>query len=172
MPDLQSGHRRAVRKDGAADTVSQDAWGGDCPGSPTFPAVDVHIGAADPSVPDVYQGLGGAGGADGNVNQLQAWAGVRLREGQHGFIVPQRFNALPPGRTCWCVGKVVQKTRLSPQLVLQGVDGILRGEQVCSGHFPVTLDGLDPSILTDQCHQLIAFCRTNFSWSLLQGVIS
>ena len=99
LPDLQVGHGRTEFDDGAAELVSQDAWGGDGPGRPTVPAVDVHIGAADPGAPDFYQDLGGAGGGDGNVDQLQVWAGVRLREGQHGVIVPQRFHASDPGRS-------------------------------------------------------------------------
>ena len=105
MPDLQVGHGRTEFDDGAAELVSQDEWGGDGPGRPAVPAVDVHIGAADPGAPDFYQDLGGAGGGDRNVDQLQAWAGVRLREGQHELIVPQCFSAFPPGWTRWCAGK-------------------------------------------------------------------
>ena len=80
----------------------------------------------------------------------------------------QRISSGVDALVCW---QVARRMGLSPQLVLQGIDGILRGEQIRPGHFPVTLDGMDPSILMDQRHQFIAFCGMKFSWPLLQDLI-
>ena len=183
LPDLQVGDGRTEFDDGATELMPQDAWSDDRPGGPAVPAVDVHVGAADSGTPDPYQDLGGAGGRDGNVDKLQAWAGVRLREGQHGTIVPQGLHASDPGwsHRCrsgghpgrWCNHPTNHHGRpgLSAQLVVQGVDGVLRGEQIGSGHFPVTLDGEKPLVLAEQRHQFLAFRGVKATgWLLLELV--
>ena len=60
---------------------------------------------------------------------------------------------------------------LSAQLVVQGVDGVLRGEQIGPGHFPVTLDGEKPLVLAEQRHQFLAFRGVKATgWLLLELV--